>query len=126
MVMHKCVAAVVLMFTCTASFAQSQTPKLTAANHVEAQRVASDRELTNEGNFGDMHERLEREQIARLMAERQVQLRRDTEKLVALTAELKAQVDKTATNILSVDVIKKAAEIQKLAKSVEEKIKNAY
>jgi hypothetical protein len=45
---------------------------------------------------------------------------------VALTAELKQHVDKTGPNILSMDVIKKAAEIQKLAKSVEEKMKNAY
>jgi hypothetical protein len=53
-------------------------------------------------------------------------LRIDTEKLVALTAELKQHVDKTGANILSMDVIKKAQEIQKLAKSVQDKMKNAY
>jgi hypothetical protein len=73
-----------------------------------------------------MESRLQHEQIARMVTERQAQLRRDTEKLVALTAELKAHVDKAGNNILSMDVIKKAAEIQKLAKSVEEKMKNAY
>ena len=65
-------------------------------------------------------------QVARLVAQRQEQLRRDTEKLVALTAELKEHVAKAGPNILSMEVVKKAAEIQKLAKSVEEKMKNAY
>jgi len=71
-------------------------------------------------------QRNEQLQIARSIAERQVQLRTDTEKLAALAAELKKQVDKTGFNILSLEVIKKAAEIQKLAKSVQDKMKNAY
>jgi spore coat polysaccharide biosynthesis protein SpsF (cytidylyltransferase family) len=71
-------------------------------------------------------QRFHQQQIARLFAERQAQLRIDTEKLVALTAELKAQVDKTNVNILSMDVVKKAQEIQKLAKSVQDKMKNGY
>jgi hypothetical protein len=65
------------------------------------------------------------QQVARLM-ERQAQLRTDTAKLVALITELKQQVDKTNVNILSLDVIKKAKEIQKLAKSVQEKMSNDY
>jgi len=51
-------------------------------------------------------------------ADRQKQLQQDTEKLLSLATELKQQVDKTDKNILSVDVIKKADEIEKLAKSV--------
>lgn len=74
----------------------------------------------------DPQQRAEREQMAGRIAERQTQLRLDTEKLVALTAELKHQVDKTGVNILSMDVVKKAQEIQKLAKSVQDKMKNAY
>jgi len=74
----------------------------------------------------DPRQQVEREQIAGRIAERQTQLRLDTEKLVALTAELKHQVDKTGVNILSMDVVKKAQEIQKLAKSVQDKMKNAY
>jgi hypothetical protein len=71
-------------------------------------------------------QRLQRAHIAYASAERQSQLRVDTAKLVALTAELKQQVDKTGANILSLDVIKKAQEIQKLAKRVQDKMKNAY
>jgi len=64
--------------------------------------------------------------ITNAFLERQVALRRDTEKLLSLAAELKQNVDKTGTNILSMDVIKKAQEIEKLAKSVKDKMKNAY
>jgi hypothetical protein len=35
-------------------------------------------------------------------------------------------VDKTSPSILSIDVIKKAQEIEKLAKSVKDKMKDAY
>ena len=55
--------------------------------------------------------------------ERQKRLEADTEKLVALTTALKAQVDESDKNILSVDMIKKAEEIEKLARSVKERIK---
>jgi hypothetical protein len=55
--------------------------------------------------------------------ERQKRLEADTEKLVALTTALKAQVDESNKDILSVDMIKKAEEIEKLARSVKERIK---
>jgi len=74
----------------------------------------------------DPQQQMQRATIAAGIAERHSELRRDTEKLVALTAELKEQVDKTGVNILSMAVIKKAQEIQKLAKSVQDKMKNAY
>jgi hypothetical protein len=116
----------ILLCVIFAQSALSQTLKYVHVPQVEAPKLTAEREIQNGSNFADMESRLQREQIARMVIERQAQLRRDTEKLVALTAELKANVDKTGANILSMDVIKKAAEIQKLAKSVEEKMKNAY
>ena len=50
-------------------------------------------------------------------------LKSDTDKLLKLSVELKAYVDKSDENVLSLDVIKKADEIEKLAKSVKEKMK---
>jgi len=47
----------------------------------------------------------------------------DTEKLLALATDLKTQVDKSTKDTLSVDVIKKADEIEKLAHSVKERMK---
>jgi hypothetical protein len=108
------------------SLAQAQS-KPAAPNQPQIQRVAA---ATNEsevvGTWEEPHLRLQRELVARVIQERQAELKRDTEKLVALVAELKQNVDKTNTNTLSVDVIKKAQEIQKLAKSVQDKMKNPY
>jgi hypothetical protein len=63
------------------------------------------------------------EQKKLLMSERQKRLVADTDKLVELTTALKEQVDETNKNILSLDMIKKAEEIEKLAHSVKERIK---
>ena len=58
--------------------------------------------------------------------QRQADLKRDTEKLLKLATELKESVDKTNESTLSVDVVKKAEEIEKLAHSVKDKMKAAY
>lgn len=55
--------------------------------------------------------------------QRQADLKRDTEKLLKLSTELKEYVDKTNENVLSMDVIKKADEIEKLAHSVKTKMR---
>ena len=54
---------------------------------------------------------------------RQEQMKRDADKLYQLTGELKAYVDKNGQNILSLDMMKKAEEIEKLAHSVKQKMK---
>jgi hypothetical protein len=122
--MLKYVVVLILSLTFFARSAESQSSA--PANPLPAQRFAAERETMNTGSSSDFRQRIERGQIARVITERQAQLRRDTEKLVALTAELKQHVDMTGPNILSMDVIKKAQEIQKLAKSVQDKMKNAY
>ncbi len=55
--------------------------------------------------------------------ERFEELKRDTDKLLELATELKTHVDKADENMLSLDVLKKTEEIEKLAKSVREKMK---
>lgn len=67
--------------------------------------------------------KIQAQQAHRLNDERQKQLVKDTDHLLELATELKAEVSKTDEDTLSIDVIKKSAEIQKLAKSVEEKMK---
>ena len=56
-------------------------------------------------------------------SERQKRLVTDTETLLRLATELKQDVDKTDKNTLSVDVIRKAEEIEKLAHNVRERMK---
>ena len=55
--------------------------------------------------------------------QRHADLKRDTDKLLQLSTELKQYVDKSNENILSVDVVRKAEEIEKLAHSVKVKMK---
>ena len=55
--------------------------------------------------------------------DRQKQLEQDTDKLLALAKELKEEVSKSNKDTLSIDVVKKAAEIEKLAKSVKDRMR---
>jgi hypothetical protein len=123
--MSKYVAVLIFGLTLFTLPANSQLREV-SANVQPVQKIAAEREAMNNATSSAPQQRLEHDQIAKLIAERQAQLRIDTAKLVALTAELKQHVDQTGVNILSMDVIKKAQEIQKLAKSVQDKMKNAY
>jgi len=75
-----------------------------------------------------MHDRtthMEEEQEKSRNSDRQKKLVSDTERLLALANELKEEVDKTNKDTLSLEVIRKADEIEKLAHSVKEKMKGA-
>jgi len=72
---------------------------------------------------GESRDRLVREMAKKANMERQAALKADTDKLVKLAGELKQYVDKSNENVLSVDVLKKAEEIEKLAHSVKDKMK---
>ena len=63
------------------------------------------------------------EQQKMRVAERQKQLAADTDRLVSLSTALKEQVEESDKNILSLDMIRKADEIEKLAHSVKERMK---
>ena len=65
----------------------------------------------------------QREAAKQERAKRERVIKQDTEKLLELATELKQYVDKTNENTLSLDVIKKADEIEKLAHAVKEKMK---
>lgn len=65
----------------------------------------------------------EEQQAKMRNAERQKQLVADTQKLLSLATELKADVDKSTKDTMSLDVIRKADEIEKLAHNVKEKMK---
>ncbi len=55
--------------------------------------------------------------------QRQSDLKRDTDQLYKLASELKKSVDSSNEHVLSLEVIRKAEEIEKLAKSVRTKMK---
>jgi len=55
--------------------------------------------------------------------QRQSDLKRDTDELYKLASELKKSVDSSNEHVLSVEVVRKAEAIEKLAKSVRTKMK---
>lgn len=57
---------------------------------------------------------------------RQAQIVADTQKLVKLSQELKAEVAKSNKDTLSLTVIKKAEEVEKLAKTLKEELNKAH
>jgi nitric oxide reductase activation protein len=66
---------------------------------------------------------IEEHMAERRNSERQKTLVADTDKLLALAQQLKADVDKTDKDVLSIDVVKRAEQIEKLARSVKEKMR---
>ena len=82
----------------------------------------------NPGFHRDSHDdqqqaKMHEDMAKRANRDRQAQLQRDTGILLKLANELKQEVDKSNENTLSLDVVKKAEEIEKLAHSVKEKMK---
>lgn len=67
--------------------------------------------------------KMERDAAKKAAKERQAAIKRDTDKLLELATQLKENVDKSSENTLSMDVVKKAEEIERLAKSVKDKMR---
>lgn len=68
-------------------------------------------------------DQVNQERLQKYRILRQEEIRRDTEKLYQLTGELKDYLDKNGSTILSLDMIKKAETIEKLAHSVKQRMK---
>ena len=67
--------------------------------------------------------KLQKDMAKKANEQRQADLRRDTDNLLKLATELQQYVNKSNENVLSLEVIRKAEEIEKLAHSVKEKMK---
>jgi hypothetical protein len=64
-------------------------------------------------------ERMRAEAMTKANAKRQQQASADADKLLQLATQLKEEISQTNANTLSIQTIKKAQEIEKLAKSVK-------
>lgn len=71
-------------------------------------------------------EDIQRQQAIAANLQRQSEIRRDTEKMLELTSELKDYLQRTERGIVSVEAIKKAEQIEKLAHSVKSKMKISF
>ena len=79
--------------------------------------------ISPSGETTEAQEQQAREMAKKANLARQAALKSDTDKLLKLAEELKTSVDKSTANVLSLDVLKKAEEIEKLAHSVRDKMK---
>ncbi len=80
--------------------------------------------LPDKNDQMQMHEdQAKKQHFENANAERKRQISDDTAKLLELATELKTEVDKTSKDTLSINVIRKAESIEKLAKGVREKMK---
>lgn len=73
--------------------------------------------------YGD---EVQRQLVLAANAQRQVEMKRDSEKMAELTQELNSYLQKTSSTVMSIDALKKAAQIEKLAKSVRSKMKQSF
>ena len=71
-----------------------------------------------------VHARMDQERLKAMNDDRQKKLAADVDRLLTLSNELKLDLDKTNKDELSVLVIRKAAEIEKLAHDVQSRMKN--
>jgi hypothetical protein len=75
------------------------------------------------GDKGDLPVDMRERQMNARELERQKQLVADTDRLLTLATQLHNDVAKTNKDILSIDVVKRADEIEKLAHAVKERMK---
>lgn len=80
---------------------------------------------TPQTDADEAQQRLALEMAKKANLARQAALKADTDKLLQLAGELKQDVDKSSENVLSLEVLKKAEEIEKLAHSVKDKMRGA-
>ena len=80
---------------------------------------------SDENDNDSMSRRAMEQQAERRNTQRQQDIVKDTAKLLELAQQLKDEVDKSRRDQLSVSVVKKAEEIEKLAKAVKEKMKGS-
>lgn len=73
---------------------------------------------------GGIRARMEEGRVKSANDDRHKRLATDVDKLLSLTNELKADLDKANKDELSLDVIRKAQEIEKLAHDVQNRMKN--
>jgi len=100
------------------SFAQASSQ-----NPAQIPRLSPNPGLAPDDRGDEQRAKMEKEMAKKANRERQAQLQRDTDNLLKLANELKQSVDKSNENTLSLDVVKKAEEIERLAHNVKEKMK---
>jgi hypothetical protein len=108
----------------TALLAAAQPAQQSTANPDRPYLLPEANRLPDKNDQMQLHDNQAKKQdFEAANAERKKQIADDTSKLLELATQLKAEVDKTSKDTLSINVIRKAESIEKLAKGVKEKMK---
>jgi len=94
-----------------------------SAHKISAASSAAPQFPTQRNEQTEMQREIEDRQRKEENKKRQEEIKADTQKLFQLATELKDAVDKSNEHVLSLDVVKKAEEVEKLAKKVKEKMR---
>jgi hypothetical protein len=125
---HGLLAATALL-ACAAFTALSSAPQQPAANqppqYIEkSYPVPVGNEWPDKNSQMQMHDKLARKKhFEAANLERKRQIDNDSAELLKLATELKTAIDKSRNDTLSIDIIRKAEFIEKLARGVKEKMK---
>jgi len=98
----------------------SFNPFLEASDSIQS---ASEAQSGQQRRDDAMDREIERKMENERSRQRYVSLKQDSERLLELATELKQYVDKSGEHTLSMDVIKKTDEIEKLTKRIRSKMR---
>jgi len=115
-----CFAALAAL-TCVAHQNQQKPPGMLVKQELPEQQANRLPDVNQQ--MKAQEQQTKQQNFAAANAERKKQIADDSAKLLKLATELKTEVDKTTKDTLSLGVIRKADEIEKLAHNVKEKMK---
>jgi uncharacterized membrane protein YdfJ with MMPL/SSD domain len=115
-----CFAALAIL-ACVAEPGQLTPPGMLAKQELPEKQVNQLPDVNQQ--MKAQEQQAKQQNFAAANAERKKQIAEDSAKLLKLATELKTEVDKTTKDTLSLGVIRKADEIEKLAHNVKEKMK---
>jgi biopolymer transport protein ExbD len=103
---------------------------LAAISTVSAQQIHLPPAVSQSQGMGNVpvraNDETQRKQAMAANLQRQAEMKRDGEKLAQLTQELNDYLQNKGEGVISVDALKKAEQIEKLAHSVKSKMKQSF
>ncbi len=101
-----------------------------AAGHASAQQIHLPPAVSQSQGMGGVPvtpgNETQRQQAIAANHQRQAEIKRDSEKMAELTQQLNNYLQKNSETVMSLDALKKAEQIEKLAKSLRSKMKQSF
>jgi hypothetical protein len=103
---------------------------LAAVSTIPAQQIHLPPAVSQSQGMGNVpvrsNDEIQRKQAMAANLQRQADMKRDGEKLAQLTQQLNDYLQNKGEGVMSVDALKKAEQIEKLAHSVKSKMKQSF